>query len=290
MELRQLRYFLSAAKHLSFTRAAGECCIVQSAMSQQIRALEKELDVTLFDRTKQGLRLTPEGRIAAKEAQRLLNQAEDMQEAIRQASAHSLIRVGCQGNLLRESLPRVLAEMRTRDPDALVYIRSDALPKLMTALRDERLDCVLALGGKAAEAPDWTGIQPIAFETICVLLPVQSPLAARERVPADALAGQTLIYCPDFEDMPVTPDSLEGKSLRVGSTADVETLVAAGYGISFCPKSAAPRHPDIACRPVEGLPRSQLSLIWRRGDPAEAQIHAFASLLLMNVSEINSVF
>ena len=50
MEIRQLKYFLSAAKHLSFTTAAQECYIVQSAMSQQIAALEKELGVTLFER------------------------------------------------------------------------------------------------------------------------------------------------------------------------------------------------------------------------------------------------
>ena len=82
MELRQLRYFLSAARHRSFTEAARECCVVQSAMSQQIKALEKELDVTLFERTKHGLRLTHEGQTLEQEATALLQQATQLHTAV----------------------------------------------------------------------------------------------------------------------------------------------------------------------------------------------------------------
>ena len=292
MELRQLRYFLSAAKHLSFTRAAEECCIVQSAMSQQIRSLEKELDVVLFDRTKQGLRLTPEGRIAAQEAQRLLRQAEAMQEAIRQArsSARSLLRVGCQGNLLRESLPRALASMKARYPDTRVYIQSGPLQKILGELRDDQLDCAVTLYGKRLEELDWIGQQAIALETARVMLPAQSPLAAQDRVSIKALAGQTLIHCPAFEETPGDPIDLGGKRVRVESRSDLEAMVAAGYGVSFCPGSAVQPHPGIACREVEGLPCGQICLVWRRGSPAEERVHAFASLLMMTASEKNAVF
>ena len=287
MELRQLRYFLSAAKHLNFTRAAEECCIVQSAMSQQIRALEKELDVTLFDRMKQGLRLTPEGRIAAQEAQRLLNQAEAMQEAIRQArtSAHSMLRVGCQGNLLRENLPKALAAVRTRYPDTLVYIQSGPLQKLLAELRDEQLDCAVTKYEKNLDEREWIATRIIAFETARVLLPAQSPLAARDRVSIKALAGQTLIHCAGFEEMAGIPVNLGGKRIRVESRSDLETMVAAGYGISFCPGSAVQPHPGIACREVEGLPRGQICLVWRKDSPAGERIHALASLLMMASSE-----
>lgn len=287
MELRQLRYFLSAAKHLSFTRAAEECCIVQSAMSQQIRSLEKELDVTLFDRTKQGLRLTPEGRIAAQEAQRLLSQAEVMQEAIRQAktSAHSMLRVGCQGNLLRESLPKALASVRAKYPDILIRVQSGELQRLLTELRDEQLDCVVALYGKTLEELDWISTQAIAFETACVLLPAQSALARREKVSMKDLAGQTLIHCQAMEELPGDPLNLGGKRVRVEARSDIETLVAAGYGVSFCPKSALPVHPGIACREVEDLPRGQICVAWRRGSAAEERVHALASLLMMAASE-----
>lgn len=60
MELRQLKYFVSAAKHLNFTKAARECFIVQSSMTAQIASLEEELGVKLFERRSRGLALTEE--------------------------------------------------------------------------------------------------------------------------------------------------------------------------------------------------------------------------------------
>ena len=61
MEIRQLRYFISAATHLNFTRAARECFIVQTAMTQQIANLESEIGVRLFERGYRSLTLTPAG-------------------------------------------------------------------------------------------------------------------------------------------------------------------------------------------------------------------------------------
>ena len=61
MKTSQLEYFVSAAKHRSFTKAAKECYTVQSAVSQQITALENELGFELFHRTGKGLTLTPAG-------------------------------------------------------------------------------------------------------------------------------------------------------------------------------------------------------------------------------------
>ena len=85
MELRQLEYFVASAKYLNITKAARECNIVQSAMSQQINALEKDLGVTLFERTNRGLLLTQEGEALLKEAGRLLDAAEMTREIVRQA-------------------------------------------------------------------------------------------------------------------------------------------------------------------------------------------------------------
>lgn len=297
MELRQLRYFLSAARHLSFTRAAEECCIVQSAMSQQIRALEKELDVTLFERGKQGLRLTPEGRVAAEEARRLLKQAEAMMDAVRQAknNARSTLRVGYQGNLLREAFPGALAAMRGKYPDISVFVKSGAFHKLFDALRDGELDCVLALYGWGIESADWVSSQGICYEELCAMLPARSPLAAKSEITARELRKQKLILL-DREQRGdrllelLTVDGQRPECMYADTQGDIETLVAAGCGVSICAKSAALTHNGITCRPVPELPRTQACLLWRRDMPDAERVHLLASFLVMTASETNGLF
>ena len=147
MELRQLKYFLSAARCLSFTRAAEECHIVQSAMSQQIRALEKELGVDLFERTRQGLRLTPEGEATVRESEALMERIQNLSAAVRAArnGAPAPLRLGVQGNLLRETLPKALRALRSAHPEIAIQVKSDSLLRLMTDMKEDRLDCVLAM-------------------------------------------------------------------------------------------------------------------------------------------------
>ena len=72
MNLNQLEYFVSAASYLNFTKAARECYISQTAMTQQMQALEKNLGVKLFIRDKHRIELTPSGRVYLKEAKAIL--------------------------------------------------------------------------------------------------------------------------------------------------------------------------------------------------------------------------
>ena len=105
MEFKQLQYFLSAAEYLNFTEAAQACFIVQSAMSQQISSLEKELGVTLFVREKRVLRLTA---TLVLEARKILNQVNNSRllvQSIAKGYQH-VFRIGCNGDLCRENLPR----------------------------------------------------------------------------------------------------------------------------------------------------------------------------------------
>ena len=86
MDLKQLNYFISAAKHENFTRAAQECFIVQTAMTHQIAALEKELGVSLFERNSRRVKLTPAGEVFLGQAQRIVQAAEDAAALVRAAA------------------------------------------------------------------------------------------------------------------------------------------------------------------------------------------------------------
>ena len=103
MEFKQLQYFLSAAEYLNFTEAAQACFIVQSAMSQQISSLEKELGVTLFVREKRVLRLTAEGETLVLAARKILNQVNNSRLLVQISMYFALaVTVICVGKICRE--------------------------------------------------------------------------------------------------------------------------------------------------------------------------------------------
>lgn len=287
MELRQLQYFVAAARHLNFTKAARECCIVQSAMSQQITALEKEMGVRFFERTNHGLALTPEGEVMAREARRLLDQAEIVQEIVRESSNRyvSVLRIGCHGNLLRTALPKALAAFRARHPHTRALISSDIQSRLLGELREGQIDCLLMLRPEAG-GMDWAEIQPVCEEPVYAALPVGHPLARQDALHRADLSGEPLI---DFTDDDRRSVGFRRRNAqiyaRTPSQNCVEALTAAGYGFSYCVRSAIREHPGLIFREITDIAPAQTCLVWRSGSPLEALMRELLSLLVMASAE-----
>ena len=118
MELRHLRYFVAVAEELHFRRAAERLYVAQPAVSEQIRKLEAELGVRLFDRTHRSVALTQAGSALLVEARRVLHQAEVAQLAARNAhdAAASKLRIGYVPDALPASVPRALQELASEAP------------------------------------------------------------------------------------------------------------------------------------------------------------------------------
>ena len=298
MELRQLNYFLSAARHLSFTKAAEECCIVQSAMSQQIRALEKELGVTLFERGKRGLRLTPEGEVMVREARKLQNQLEEVQSAVRLAgkSRAGRLRIGCQGDLFYEALPRALRAFREEYPEARLTLHSDRFEALIDALREDRLDCAIVLiGGETALPKDFER-KTLRREAMVVALPADHALASADGVSLEQLVKDNLILRRDgpwnaLLDRTASRDG--GKAPQRACACGqsfAEALAIAGYGVSVCAESELRSREGIVYRKLDCEWNVQTCLLWRGGTELNGYIDKLSSLLMMNVSKEIAVF
>src|SRR5919108_4430370 len=106
VHLRDLRYFVAVARELSFTRAAEELYVSQPALSKQIRALERQLRVDLFERTSGGVRLTRAGTELIPHAERMVQSWEAAKQALSKASACSLM-IGMHTSPGRGLLPNV---------------------------------------------------------------------------------------------------------------------------------------------------------------------------------------
>jgi len=125
MELRHLRYAITVADLLSFTRAAERLGIAQPPLTQQIRSLENELGLPLFNRTSRKVTLTAPGQVFIEHARRILRDVEGMTIAAQRSHRGETGRlvIGDPSSIAFDYFPRVMREFRKRYPDVQVELR-----------------------------------------------------------------------------------------------------------------------------------------------------------------------
>src|SRR5215211_7379457 len=146
MELRQLKYFVAVAEELHFRRAAERLYVAQPAVSEQIRKLEAELGVRLFDRTNRRVAITEAGAALLEEGRRVLAQADTAQLAARNARerADAWLRIGYLPDSLPASVPRALGHLARDAPRVRVSLETGPAIRLIQRVRDRELDAVVA--------------------------------------------------------------------------------------------------------------------------------------------------
>src|SRR6202795_3460860 len=194
MELRHLRYFVSVAEALSFTKAAQKLHTAQPSLSRQIKDLEAELGVRLLNRTKQLVTLTDEGRSFLVDAKRLLALATETVESVRRlqrGEARSL-NVGYVSNLFYDLLPKTLASFHQSFPTVSFNLFDLSCGEQFRALEDGKLD----LGFVGLHEP--IARRGLEFRTIAsyktvVALPQDNPLGGKRTIELKALAPMFFI-------------------------------------------------------------------------------------------------
>ncbi|SAK81770.1 LysR family transcriptional regulator [Caballeronia pedi] len=289
MELRHLRYFLAVAESANFTRAAEVLGIGQPPLSQQIKALEKELDVELFKRTARGADLTEAGRVFADEARRVLADAERAARAAKRAARGETghLRVGFTGTAaFNEHVSGLIREFREAYPDAELTLHEAASGLLLGGLEAGQLDIAIVRPERriadVLQQKDWQ------VEPMLVALPVAHPLVSRKRIGLAELADEPFVQVPReaggalFDDI-VAACAEAGFEPRLAQRApqmaSAVTLVAAGLGISIVPKAITQvRVPGVVYRPLvaRGL-RARLAVASRRDD-SSAVVRNFLAL------------
>ncbi|GGW63806.1 LysR family transcriptional regulator [Streptomyces lucensis JCM 4490] len=189
MELRQLNYFVAVAEELHFGRAAERLHIVQSAVSQQIQRLERELGAELFDRSPRRVRLTGAGERLLPEARAVLAAAERARTSV---AATAGLRLGTSTGL-GAHLDRVLAAFAERVPDVAVELVSLPAGERLERVAAGRLDAAFV---RSAEPPPGVRVLPLWPDPLVAALPAGHPLAARDEIDVAELAGLPLALTP----------------------------------------------------------------------------------------------
>jgi DNA-binding transcriptional LysR family regulator len=277
MEFRQLRFFVTLAEELHFGRAAAREHIVQSALSHQIRRLERELSVRLLNRTTHHVELTAAGTVFLVEARQLLAQADRaVATARRAAGCASTLRVGIV-DASYDSMPRILREVQERHPELEVHQVEVGVPEQLKLLAEGQLDVGF---GRAVLAPCDVASELFRLDPLGVLLPDSHRLASLASVPVVMLAGEPLLLpteamAPEFNQFVhelcrsagFTPTLYPG---TVGSIRAAADLVAQGRCVPCVPASFASVLPEIVWKPVvEPAVQYPWSVLWRAGDRSE---------------------
>ena len=201
MELRQLLYFVTVADELNFRRAAQRLNIVQPAVSQQIRRLERELDVPLFERTSRSVSLTAAGARLLIEARSVLAAVEHTREVAADLAGGGVVRLGTSQGL-GERLALLLDELARRAPDLRVELVSVPSARRLALVRSGRLDAAVL---RARPAVRDLELLELWREPLVAALPAGHPLAASPGLTLEQLRDLPLRLAarddnPDFHD------------------------------------------------------------------------------------------
>src|SRR5580692_2275188 len=277
VELRQLRYFVTLAGELHFGRAAEREHIVQSALSQQVRRLERELGVRLLERSTHHVALTAAGVVFLVEARQILAHAERAAQAARNtASASAPLRVGIIDSSY-DSMPQILHEVQARYPGLVIHQVEASVPVQYQLLSDGRLDVGV---GRATLAPPQIASLLFRQDPLGVLVPTGHPFADLGEVTVADLAREPLLLpedarAPEFNQFTVemcraagfTPTVYEGTVESIRAAAD---LVAQGRCLYCVPSSCISALPGTIWRPLtEPVSYYPWSVLWRAADHSD---------------------
>src|SRR5262249_1900985 len=192
MELRRVRSFIAVAEELHFGRAATRVHIVQPALSRQIRALEEEMGLRLFERDRRRVALTPAGAVFLDEARALLEHVDRAVEAARRAARGELgsLRIGYVPAMVITGLPEIVRGVRKRFPGVEVRLREMDPALQVESLLGDRVDVGFARGPIHEPA---LATVTILEEPLVAALPSGHQLGRHKRLRLSMLAGEPFV-------------------------------------------------------------------------------------------------
>jgi DNA-binding transcriptional LysR family regulator len=277
MELRHLHYFVVVAEELHFRRAADRLHIAQPSVSQQIRRLEQELGVKLFERNRRGVTLTAAGSAMLDEARAALAQAARAADRARAAGAGETgrLRLNLTRSLTGGLAGEIVDAYRARYPEVELELDVGQTSIHAEQLRRGTID--IAFVRPPLNDPELEEVE-LAREPLVCVLPSGHPLAKRKLVQREELAGEPLVWWPrhhgpgPWEDMLTGVYGKDGwpKSYRKEPEEErIVSAVAGGAGVSFIMLERSRRLKVTGAvfrRFAPPEPTVGIGVAWRRGN------------------------
>lgn len=290
--IRQLEYVVAVAEHRNFSRAAEACGVSQPALSAQVQEVEQRLGLTLFERNRAGITITPQAEPVIVQARAAIAAVDSVVNAAADHAGEVTgpFTIGVIPTMAPYLLPTVVAELRRRHPRAEPVLREERTDVLVRSIsRGE-----IGLGILAAPVPsDDLDVVEVATDPFHLTMNLDHPLVGNDPLPTTALAGLDMLLLEDghcLRDQAIdvcasvgstrSPAGLGG-SIQATSLTTLCQMVAAGRGVTLLPACSL----DVETRPGSGLtsrplgdpaPHRTVVLAWRPTDPNRELYARFA--------------
>lgn len=296
MELRHLKYFVTVADELSFSRAAVRLCISQPALSRQIKNLEDELGVVLFLRQYDGLTLTEAGKYFLEQAKDILHRSY---VAVQTLKAHYTntdepLVIGYIPTILQTFLGKALHSFGHNYPEVAVRLQEMPPSEQVRALRNGLID-IAFMGNPPSELDEEFTVKCVKKVPIAALLPDTHPLAHESSINLASLATEKFIGMSEelfpgrnarIRDVGRCAGFMPNLQLFADSHASMIALVAARQGVAIMPNEAqALPHPQVVFMPLHHpIYYARSTAMWRKETPSKS-LDKFLKILFEYVQD-----
>lgn len=283
MDLPRLRLLCELAERGSVTEVARALSYTPSAVSQQLRTLERETGVVLVERVGRGVRLTDAGQALATEAHLVLAAVEQAQARLdeHRTGVSAVVRVAAFPSFARLLLPSLLTRAAEIDGLTLECRDIEVVPATAATHLAEH-DVVIAHRDEMAAPFEAAGVEvePLVREPVDVVLPLDHPLAAYERFELAQLAGEPFVSVQvglPIDDLLRSLGTITGVRPRVVQRVNdfsvTQALVAAGHGVALLPRYAVDSREPLVRRPLVGVRAARrIDLLVRAGSSSRPAI------------------
>ncbi len=287
MEFRQIRYALSVARERSFTKAAARLNISQSAVSEQVRALEDEIGFPLFRRTGRGIEVSERGRTFLYEAERVVGDVLSLSDTARRlrGAPSDTVTLGMGSGMAPLFMPRLFHRIDDIGREVQLRILTAPTRSLFEDLVEERIDVGLAIDSDPDPVPAGLVFDRLAEVEMALIVPPEHGLAAGRRpvdlarlaaepiIMSELAVGYGQVVMAMFTDLGLRPNILA----VADNIETIKAIVQSGIGIAVVPRPSVDNEVSLGVLKARALtPRRAVAIsLVRRRQPMSRRREAF---------------
>jgi LysR family hydrogen peroxide-inducible transcriptional activator len=297
MNLRDLKYIIAVAETHHFGRAAERCFVTQPTLSGQIKKLEDELGVAIFERTNRSVEITPVGKAIVVHARQIMEQASVIQQLARahQDPLAGPLHIGAIPTLSPYLMPLILMPLKKQHPQMKLVLTEELTDTLLERLRHHQIEA--ALLATPVEDQDLETL-PLFDEPFWIAHSRKHPFYTKDKITLRDLDNENLLllaegHCLAQQAMDVChikerQSQGEMADLRASSLETLLQLVGADFGVTLVPALAIRGSwtigSGVVTQPLAIANASRrVSLVFRRSFPRRAALQTFADTILNNL-------